>query len=82
MQSTEKLIEEMEEAISKVVNTCDTSDEDIVQLIRKSAEAVAVLRCIGDFDLKVMMYDMARIASAGGWVPDDFDVKAKPKKHG
>lgn len=77
MQSVEKLVSELEGAITDVIDKCDTNDEDIVRLIQKCSEAVATLRCIGDFELKKIMYDMARLASAAGWTPDDFDQKAQ-----
>jgi len=77
MNSNEKLIKELEDAITTVQDQCDTSDPHIVQLIRKTAEAVAVLRLVGDVDMKVIMYDMARLAAQAGWTPEDFDKKAQ-----
>ena len=72
-----ELIEELEASITTVIDNGGAEDSDTAQLIRKCGEAVGVLRCVGDFDLKKIMYDMSRLAAGAGWTPDDFDRKAQ-----
>ena len=65
----------LEEAIAEYrVNA--TACPEGTELASAAGEAIGVLKTYGNFNVKSLMYDMARLAAAAGSVPDDFEEKA------
>lgn len=48
-----------------------------VELVAAAGEALGVLKTYGNFNVVQIMYDMARLAGAGGYTPDDFADRAR-----
>lgn len=68
-------IAKLEDALISTSNNT-AIDEYVGALLAAAGEALGVLRTIEELNVKQLMYDMARIAAAGGYVPDDFHKKA------
>lgn len=66
----------LENAISDFIEENKDFSKTDKELLASAAEAVGVLRAMGQFNLKQIMYDMARLAGHAGHAPEDFEVKA------
>lgn len=72
MNIADKLQEAIQNATKERVEEKDAGHA----LMLVAQEAVGYLRAYGEVNVKQVMYDMARVAAANGYVPDDFDKRA------
>lgn len=71
-----EIIGNAEKAIEAATNAGVHEFKEGARLIAALGETMGALKTLKGFNLKQIMYDMARLAAAAGHTPGDFEDKA------
>jgi hypothetical protein len=70
--------EKLEEAIIEASQENDIRNTQAgIDLLIAATEALNTIKLYGEINIKQLMYDLARVSAAAGYVPDDFGGKEK-----